>query len=432
MDSVVFYGAAGEVGRSCFVVESHENTMLDCGLKLEGRTPVPPIFPLERATQLDQLVISHAHLDHCGYSPALYQAGFSGKTVITKPSRDLAQILLADALKLQGESLFSHKSVDKLFKHMKLFDFNKPSGGTEFRNAGHIIGSAMTLLDTQEHRILYTGDINLRSTRLLEGADTENLEADVLITEGTYGGQHIHPASKKTVSAFIGHIGETLKKGGKVLVPTFAVGRGQEVLLTLESHMRSGLLPRCPIFLDGMVTKALRIHRHNAVDLKREIQLRLLTSEDDPFKSEFYQEVKTRSKKEVFESEAAIIVATSGMLVGGPSVRYFQKLAEDEKNTVILVGYQANETPGRLLKEGAKKIIIGNKHVDVRCRVEVSPFTGHSDSRELVQLARSVKGLKQVFVVHSEAQKASEFARELSKKLGVKARVPQLGEKVNL
>ncbi len=432
MDSIAFYGAAGEVGRSCFVVESHENTMLDCGLKLEGRTPVPPVFPMEKASELDQLVVSHGHLDHVGYAPALYQHGFSGKALMTKPSRDIAQVLLADALRLQKESLFTKKSVDKMFSHVKIINYRKKSGGIELRDAGHVLGGAMVLADTREHRILYTGDINLRPTRLLDGADTEDLEADILITEGTYGGGHIHQASKKTVSTFIHHIATTLKRGGKVLIPTFAIGRGQEVLLTLESHMRSKILPTCPIFLDGMVKKLTKIHRHNANFLKKEIQLRILTSDDDPFKSEFYQEPVTRSKQEVFQSGKAIIVAPSGMLVGGPSVRYFKKLAPESKNTVIIVGYQANDTPGRLVKEGAKNVEISGENVEVNCQVETAPFSGHSDSRELLELAKKVKGLKQVFVVHSEAQKAGELAKEINKKLGVKARVPKLGEKVEL
>ncbi len=285
MESITFYGAAGEVGRSCFLVKSHENTMLDCGIKIERPTPLPPIFDLEKSQEIDQLVISHAHIDHSGYTPALYQNGFSGKTLLTKPTRDIMQVLLADALKIQGEKFYTQRSIDKTFKNMKFIEYKKPSQGVEIRNAGHILGSAMTLLDTSEHRLLYTGDVNLRASRLLEGADIENLEADVLIIEGTYGGQHTHQASKKTINLFINHIATALKRGGKVLVPTFATGRGQEVLLTLESHMRSKILPCTPIFMDGMVVKMLRIHRHNAIDLKREIQLRLLTSDDDPFKS---------------------------------------------------------------------------------------------------------------------------------------------------
>ncbi len=432
MDSITFYGAASEVGRSCFLVESHENTLLDCGIKLEGRTPVPPELPLNKCGEIDQVIISHAHLDHCGYTPALYQHGFSGKTILTKPSRDIAQVLIADALKIQGEKFFTKHSADKWFKHMKMLDYKQQSGGVELRDAGHILGSAMTLLDTADHRILYTGDVNLRPTRLLDGADVENLEADTLIIEGTYGGE-THQASKKTVNTFINHIGTTLKRGGKVLVPTFAIGRGQEVLLTLESHMRSKILPNCPIFLDGMVRKITRIHRHNATHLKREIQLRLLTSDDDPFKSEFYQEPKTRSKREVFESGRSIIVAPSGMLVGGPSVRYFKHLAPEQKNTVILCGYQANETPGRLLKEGVRDLEVGGDAVEVKCKVEVAPFSGHSDSQELVQICRKVKGLKQVFIVHSERERGLILAKQIHKALnGVKTHVPHVEEKVHL
>lgn len=432
MESIGFYGAASEVGRSCFVVESHETTMLDCGIKLEGRTPVPPIFDVKKSSEIDQLLISHAHLDHVGYAPALYQHGFNGKTLMTKPSRDIAQVLLADALRLQGEQFFTKKSIDKLFSHMKMVEYRKPSGGVEYRDAGHVLGSGMILLDTGEHRILYTGDVNLRPTRLLDGADIEDLEADILITEGTYGGSHVRQASKKTINTFIHHVGTTLRRGGKVLIPTFAIGRGQEMLLTLESHMRGKILPQAPIFLDGMVKKLTKIHRHNANYLKKEIQLRILTSDDDPFKSEYFKEPTSKTKHEVFTAGKAVIVAPSGMLVGGPSVRYFKKLAPVEKNTVIIVGYQANDTPGRLVKEGVKRVEVAGENVDINCQVEVAPFSGHSDSLELLQLARSIKGLKQVFVVHAERDMGLELAKQMHSKLGVKTHVPQLGEKVQL
>ncbi len=433
MDSITFYGAASEVGRSCFLVESNENTMLDCGIKLEERKAIPPAFDVKRSPEVDQLLISHAHIDHCGYAPALYQHGFTGKTLLTKATRDMAQVLLADALRLQGESLFSKKSVDKFFAHTKLVEYRKPGQGVEFRDAGHVLGSAMILLDTGEHRILYTGDVCTRATRLLDGADLEELEADILITEGTYGGhQQVHPATKTTVNNFIRHVKTTLDHNGKVLVPTFATGRGQEVLLTLESFMRSGALPKCPIFLDGMVRKMMRIHRHNSHLLRREIQLRILTSNDDPFKSKFFREPKKKDKSDVLLEDQAIIVAPSGMLVGGPSVRYFQALAPYRRNKVILSGYQAEDTPGRKLQEGVRKLEVGKEMVDVKCDIEKAPFSGHADSQELLHLARRVKGLKQVFVVHGERQKSLELAKNMQRHLRVKAHVPELGEKVQL
>ncbi|MFH0713464.1 MAG: MBL fold metallo-hydrolase RNA specificity domain-containing protein [Candidatus Micrarchaeota archaeon] len=431
MDRVTFYGAASEVGRSCIFIESHENTMLDCGIKLEGRKPVPPEFDLKQSSSVDQLIISHSHLDHVGYAPALYQHGFSGKTLLTKPTRDIAQVLLADALKIQGDKFFNAHSVDKLMKHTKLLDYKQRSGGVEMRDAGHILGSAMTFLDTSEHRILYTGDVNLRQSKLLEGADIHGLEADTLIIEGTYGNT-TRQSTKKTVNTFINHIGTTLKRGGKVLVPTFAIGRGQEVLLTLEAHMLSKVIPHCPIFLDGMVKKVMKIHRHNATHLKREIQMRILTSDDDPFKSEFYREPQMRNKQDVFDAGRAIIVASSGMLVGGPAVRYFKKLAPEPKNAVIIVGYQANDTPGRELIDGKRDINLGGTPVQVNCQVETAPFSGHSDAPELLNLTKHVKGLKQIFVVHCEPTAGAALAKSLHKHTGVKTHLPTIGQTFEL
>lgn len=431
-------GACREVGRSCFLLEGREKLLLDCGIKPAKESEFPQLD--DKAIKgIDRVLLSHAHLDHSGYIPALYAAGYKGQVVLTKPTRDLIQLLLADFLRLNaGKSApYAQADVDKLLKNTSIQEFDevcKPKQGYPlcFRQAGHILGAAMTEIHA-EKKILYTGDVDLRESRLLDGACT-NIEAEIMITESTYGLRtDKHPAAKQTGKAFVDSINRTLSKGGKVVIPTFAIGRGQEILFTLESYMRSGALERVPIYLDGMVTRALRIYRHNAIYLKKEVQRRILTSDDDPFKSEFYCIPQRKDRSDVLEHEKAIVLATSGMLNGGPVIRYLEALGPDPANKVILVGYQAEGTRGRDLLDGKGFVKDDGTVLDVRCAVEQSPFSGHADHDSLVALAKSVRGLKKVFVVHGEAEKCQQLAADIEKQCkGVKAVVPELGETVEL
>jgi predicted metal-dependent RNase len=423
------------VGRSAVLAEGEENVLLDCGIGFKENS-YPEIDDVT-ARNLDRVVLSHAHLDHSGYAPALYAAGYSGKTTMTKPTRDLVQLLLADFLRLQEKSgkpkAYSDRDVHKLLTNCELLEYNEWMGRrarVRFQEAGHILGSAITELEMNGKKIIYSGDINLRPSRLLEGAVTE-LNGDVLILESTYGGKSdSHAASKDVGRGFIEKIQKTLDKHGKIIVPTFAIGRGQEILFTLESYMKSGQLTKAPIYLDGMVKKVLKIYRHNAIYLKKEIQRRILTSDDDPFKSEHYVVPAAKDRSDVLAQEKAIIVTTSGMLNGGPVLTYLEKLGGEKRNKLILVGYQAEGTRGRALLEGAREIEIHDKKIELKLEVEVAPFTAHSDHRELVKFAKGIRGLRKCFIVHGEGSKPFELAEAIEEatKGRVKCEVPGLGE----
>jgi len=405
--------------------------LLDCGVKFKEREEFP-LLDNRTARSLDRVILSHAHMDHSGYAPALYAAGYEGKIYLTKPTRDLTQLLLADYLRLQKAfTPYSQEDVDKLLTHTEILEYNEWSergkGPIRFQEAGHILGSAITELNLDGNKIIYSGDINLRSSRLLDGAKT-GLEGDVLIIESTYGAKaDRHVAAKDADKLFIDMVNSTLQKEGKVLVPTFAIGRGQEILFTLESYLRSGVMEKCPIYLDGMIKKALRIYRHNAIYLKKEIQRRILTSDEDPFKSEYYLVPKSKDRHDVLEQRKTVILSTSGMLNGGPVLNYLEHLAESKKNCLILVGYQAEGTLGRALLEGAKEVVLKRKKIEVNLRVSQAPFTAHSDHRELVHFAKSIKGLRKVFVVHGEGNKPFELAQAIEKATGAQAIVPTLG-----
>ncbi|MFH1779808.1 MAG: MBL fold metallo-hydrolase RNA specificity domain-containing protein [Candidatus Micrarchaeota archaeon] len=428
MTIIKFLGAAKEVGRSAIEVKSNKNYLLDCGIKLNKGSEEFPLLDAKEIRKLDDVIITHAHLDHSGYAPALYKHGYQKKVSMTKPTRDLIQLLLSDYLRINRDrnKAYTQKDLDKLLTNISIKEYGN-NKDYSLHDAGHILGSAMVLLKNE--KILYTGDFNNRSTRLLEGAE-QGISAETLIIESTYGAKTDHHVPIKELSnTFIKSIATTLRHGGKVIIPTFAIGRGQEILFTLENYLRTKQLENVPVFLDGMVIKCLKIYRHNAIYLKDEVKHRILTSDDDPFKSDYYTIPQKKDRSDVFESGPCIIVSTSGMLNGGPVLEYLKKLGSNKKNKLILVGFQAEGTNGRAILEGAKEINIRGEKYELNLQVEQNSFSGHADYQGLNAFVKGIKGLKRVFIVHGEKEKTSEFAeglREKNKKLDVI--VPDLGE----
>ncbi|MFH0835586.1 MAG: MBL fold metallo-hydrolase RNA specificity domain-containing protein [Candidatus Micrarchaeota archaeon] len=428
--NIRFLGAAQEVGRSAILVDSgRHKTLLDCGVKL-GKEEEFPLLDKGVIKSLDNVVLSHAHLDHSGFLPALYAQGYRKKVVCTKPTRDLIQLLLADYLRInQEKAVYSLEDVTRLLTRTDIMEYNTEVKGITLFEAGHILGSAMTQIKSGKHTLLYTGDLNTRPSRLLEPAASQ-MQADTLIIESTYGGHgDKHLATKDSSKMLVDSIQATVEHGGKVIIPTFAIGRGQEILFTLENYLRSGGLRHTPVYLDGMIKKALKIYRHNAIYLKKEVQHRILTSDDDPFKSPFYKFPERKDRSDVFEQPTAIILTTSGMLNGGPVLSYLKKLAPDRKNKVILVGFQAKGTRGRLLLEGTDELQIDDEKVPINLEVDEARFSAHSDQGELLKFIKGIKGLKNVFIQHGESEKCEEFSQAITKQnKKLRVEVPQLGE----
>ncbi|MEM3791507.1 MAG: MBL fold metallo-hydrolase [Candidatus Micrarchaeaceae archaeon] len=435
---VRFLGAAREVGRSCIMIEHNgSKALLDSGVKIGKESVELPLIDERSVKELEAVVISHAHLDHCGFLPHLTKMGYSKRIFGTKPTLDLCSVLVSDYLNISKPEGIERREVSKvqdLYKQVNYFSPFK-TNGLAFRliPAGHILGSSMIEVWFDDHTLLYTGDLNLRSTTILDGAYMEGLKADTLIIESTYGGKEDkHPAEKEVVGKMIKSINETLLSGGKVIIPTFAVGRAQEVLFILDNYMRSGKLEKAPIYMDGMVKKAMKIYRHNVVFAKEEIQRRILMSDDDPFKSPNFVEVKGREmrKKVIGEESPCIIVTTSGMLTGGPVHVYLKHLAHDSKNKLLLVGYQAEGTAGRMLTEGAGEIQINDAILKVNMKVEFFHLSAHADRQQLLSFIGKVSGLKRVILLHGEERKGQELKSSLEG--SYETILPNLGEEIEL
>lgn len=404
--------------------------LLDAGVKMGIREEYPLIEDSE-LKNIDGIIISHAHLDHSAYLPHIYTQNYQGSVYATKPTVELVNILTSDYLKISNPENVTRDGANRMQKNFKMVEYQKPFKIKDIEvrllPAGHILGSAMIEVKCGKKKAIYTGDVNLRNTKLLDGARTEQLNADALITESTYGGEKdIFAPEKNTLGSLIGSIKETINKGGKVLVPSFGVGRAQEILFILDDYMRSGAFPTVPIYTDGMVNKAMRVHRHNVIYCRDELQKRILLNDDDPFKSKNFLPVGTaQDRRKIAKSaDSSIVVTTSGMLSGGPILKYISQMAGDPKNKIILVGYQADGTRGRALADGARKLEIEGREVSISMEVEQYRLSAHADRFQLLNLISKVENLSELFIVHGEPSKSKELGDASGKSHSV--RIPQL------
>ena len=424
---LTFYGGAGEVGRSCIHIEhQRKSILLDCGIKLGEKVEYPLI---DEKKIIKSIIISHAHLDHSGYLPHLFLKKTKPDIYMTKPTRDLLGVLLADYCKLQEKKVFTQNEVNAIMQEAKIIEYHEPirKGFTiTMHYAGHIMGSAMIKLRNNKNTILYTGDICTRKTRILAPAEM-GIRADTLIMETTYGGRNDSlPTFKDSYGKLIKSINETLDEGGHVLIPCFAVGRAQEILMALDDYMRSGAMKPTRIFIEGMIGKTMRIYRHNAYYANEDIKKRILMSDSDPFKSESFHSSTSKTREDVLK-EPCVIVSTSGMLSGGPVLFYIKKLADNPKNKMIFVGYQADGTRGKKIINGERRIEIDGEEIEIKMKIDQIKISGHSDFNELLQFAKSVKGLKKVFLIHGEKTDLKEYLEK-----DYEVHVPKLLERYDI
>jgi hypothetical protein len=361
-----------------------------------------------------------------GYLPFMYARGCRAEVYSTKPTHDLSQLLLADYQRINRGLKFTNSDITRAMKMWKMVEYGEVVGDGlkfSFHKSGHILGSAMVLVHGGSG-LLFSSDVNDRETRLLDPAE-KNLVAENLIIESTYGAPgDEHPALKNASKMLCDSINKTISNGGKVLIPSFAVGRAQDILFILENYMSSGVLEHVPIFVDGMILKANRIYRQNVIYARDEIQKRILVSDDDPFKSKFFHTPHTKDRSDVLERGSAIIVSTSGMLTGGPVLHYLEKLAGDSRNLLIFVGYQAEGTLGRRLVDGERHITIDDREIDIKMKVEQASFSAHADYKGLLDIVRSTRKLKRVFVIHGEGDKPRELGDAIGK-MGYEVIIPR-------
>jgi len=438
-------GGAKEVGRSALLLQTPESSvLLDCGINTAASDT--DRFPDFRAVNiaistLDAVVVSHAHLDHCGFIPYLYKYGYEGPVYCTEPTRDIMALLQLDAIGIgerEKQKLpFSSTEIRKMIKHTIPLEYGEvaditPDVRLTLYNAGHIIGSSIVHLHVGEglHNIVYTGDLKFGDTRLLEAAAFEFPRAETLIMESTYGGRHdTQPKRRDAESLLIKTIDDTIMRGGKVLIPVFSVGRSQEVMMVLESVYRRGELS-VPVYLDGMIWEATAIHTSYPEHLKRHIKHRVFNGQN-PFLADAFEKVEHKNRINIIESkDPCIILATSGMMTGGPSVEYFKHFAEDPRNTLAFVGYQAEGSLGRRLQNGVPEIALDvdgkTKALKIKMNVvTVDGFSGHADRRQLLGYVKKISPRpKRALIVHGEKSKTENLSSTLTQMFKIDASAP--------
>ncbi|MBI4095798.1 MAG: beta-CASP ribonuclease aCPSF1 [DPANN group archaeon] len=447
---VSFLGAARQVGRSCFLLQTPESKILfDCGINVaaHGKFQFPYLnVPEFHIQDIDAVVISHSHLDHMGFLPYLFKMGYDGPVYCTEATRDVMALLMLDYIEIgRGEnnsSVYSSADVKETVKHCVTLEFGEvtditPDVRLTLYNAGHILGSALCHFHIGEgwYNFMYTGDFKQIKSMLFDGAHSVFPRLETLMMESTYGGvDNVMPAREESEKKLIDLIKETIKKKGKVLIPSLGVGRSQEIMLILEKFSREEKID-FPIYLDGMVWDISAIHNAYPRFLGKEVKDKIFYEGSDPFLSKIFRQVGSHKERmAAIEGPPCVIIATSGMLTGGPSVQYFKQLADNPKNSMVFVNYLGEGTLGREVQGGAKQVTVDNEKVEVKLKTDtIEGFSGHCDRNELMNYVKNVKPRpRKVIIVHGEQTRCLDLASSLHKEFKIETIAPKNLEVVRL
>ncbi|CAB4549549.1 MAG: MBL fold metallo-hydrolase [Actinobacteria bacterium] len=458
--SITFLGATETVTGSRFLITAgDERILIDCGLfqgssEIQQKNREP--FPID-ATTIDAIVITHAHLDHSGYLPLLVRQGFRGDVITTKYTEPLIGVVLRDSAKLQEEDAHfaakegysSHKNPEPLYRAadvedalqlVKAFPYRQEfEVGKNFKvtfyPSGHILGSAFVVLSALEKKLLFTSDMGRESHPLLSPPDAPpHIECDAIVTESTYGDRLHESASGE----FAREINAAINRGGSIVIPAFAIDRTEVILMALRDLIDKREIPHVPIYVDSPMAVAALVEYRNAV---REggigIRAGVATTwaNQDPFDPGTLTNVTTtvHSKSLNQINEPHIIISASGMATGGRVVHHLKRMLPDERNTVLLVGYQAQGSRGRALEDGLPRIRIHGEWIDVKARIaKIESFSVHADSSELLTWLGKCAKPKKIFVVHGEREAEQTFKQKIQSVLGWNAIVPRMNEKFDL
>ncbi|MCE4622306.1 MAG: MBL fold metallo-hydrolase [Desulfurococcales archaeon] len=411
MPRIRILGSGREVGRAAISIERDGRILLlDYGTNFDDEDR--PVFPAHvKPRDIDALVLTHSHLDHIGAAPSLYISIFP-KVYATPVTFDVSKLLLYDMIKLNGPHLpYDEASVEDMLKTGKSVKYDEEVEGDFYTFKlvynGHIPGSAAVWVEVDGHRILYTSDMNTITTKLMNPAKFTGVKADTVIIESTYGSTN-HPPREETEQLFYESIQEVVKKGGTVLVPSFSVSRGQEIMSILAERDFE-----YPVWIDGMIRQVTELYLAHGEYVR---DLKLLSKAAAMFKMVRGWQDRRRAFK-----KPGVIIASAGMLKGGPSLYYLKKMAGNEKNAVFMVSYQAEGTPGRqILLNGT----YSTEEIPVRARVQWFDFSSHTDQQGILRALSSITGLERVILVHGDPENQASLKQKIEEVLDVEVLTP--------
>lgn len=465
---IQFYGAVKMVTGSNYLIRTDKyKILIDCGM-FQGNKSMEQLnynqFPYD-PKEIDFLLLTHAHIDHSGRIPKLVKEGFRGRIISTNPTYELSKIMLKDSAKIQESDvewenrkrersgqkpikpLYTMEDADNSLKYFEPYfldqriSINKDIQ-VRFRDAGHILGSAIIEIwikeDNENIKIVFSGDLGMPGRPIISNPEYIQ-EADYLIIESTYG-DTIHESYEGSGNKLIDIINETAMRGGTVIIPSFAVGRTQELIYKLnkyyeynpdlEEHMR------IPIYIDSpMAINATEVFKGNSSSFNEEAR-ELILKGDNPFEFSNLRYIQSQEESMALNkfSFPKVIISASGMATAGRIRHHLKHNLWDEKNSLVFVGYQAQGTLGRILLDGAKKVKILGEQIDVKARIyDIKGFSGHADKSVLLDWIGSFKSKpKKIFIVHGEIEAASELAEEINKRYRIKTIIPDLGDCFNI
>ncbi|MEM1947793.1 MAG: beta-CASP ribonuclease aCPSF1 [Candidatus Caldarchaeum sp.] len=436
---ITILGAGRQVGRSCLLIQTSESTvLLDCGLSAGAPNHLAfyPRFDTvpNLVENLDAIVISHAHLDHVGLVPYLFKYGYRGPVYAVEPSIPLMALEVTDYVSVAGKegSFAPYGEADIRLALQYSFPLKygvvtniTPDIRVMFYNAGHILGSAAVHIHIGEgvHNIVYTGDFKYEKSTALDPCVSKFPRVETLIMESTYGATPVPYTLEQSEAILAEKITATVNRSGKVIIPVPAIGRAQEIMLVLNKLLRKKKLAETPVFLDGLVIEATAIHTAYPDYFTAELQQKLREGENI-FLSEYFTPVKgEQQRQEILEMKGpAVIISTSGMLEGGPVLKYLREFATDDNNLLLFVSYQVEGTLGRTLLKGVREISLRNEEgkiemINVKMQIEkVDGFSGHSSRQQLINYVRRINPKpRNIILVHGEEQAVDSLAVAISR-----------------
>lgn len=450
-----FLGAAGTVTGSCYLLETNGTRFLvDCGLwqgpkAIEDRNFLPFDFDPKN---IDFLLLTHAHLDHCGLLPKLVKQGFRGKIMATDATKDLVKILLMDAAKIQEEDfergkidkpLYTQDDVEPVIDLFETHNYGQkaeltPRLSFRMREAGHILGSVVYEIwfhtgTGRQRKIVFSGDLGQPGERIIRDPDFIR-EADYIIVESTYGGR-LHKDKSSTIVEFVSIVQEVLKDKSRGIVPTFAVERTQEILYELNLMVEKEVVRNLQVYLDSpLAIKATEIFRQYK-KYYDEDAMHLLKSGDDPFSFKGLEYVSSvNHSKRLADKKGVLIMAGSGMCTGGRVTHHLIHHIEDPKTHILFVGFQVPGTLGRRIVDGEPKVSIFGHEVEVKAKVHtLGGFSAHADQKDLMYwLGNYGHSPQMVYITHGDDENRQALSKKIGAELGLNVQIPEWKEEVEL